>query len=111
MPSSNGKATEELLDSLKRTEEWFPTAAIQSNIIIKPCEAEGVSEGGIIIPDSVKERPSKGKVISMGEDLDNKPVKVGMIVHHVKGAGVEMEYQKEAYFIMRYSDCLCYDKL
>jgi chaperonin GroES len=88
----------------------FPIEALQSNIIIKPFEAEGKSDGGIIIPDSVKVRPSKGTVVSMGEDLKDKPIKVGTVVHHVKGAGIEVEYKKEPYFIMRFSDLLCYDK-
>jgi chaperonin GroES len=66
--------------------------------------------GGIIIPDSVKERPNKGEIVSLGEDLANKPIKVGMLVYHVKGAGMEVEYNDEKYYIMRYSDILCYDK-
>lgn len=107
MLETNGYAPQELLEEIL---ESFPIAALQSNIIIKPLEAEGKSEGGIIIPDSVKQRPSKGRVVSMGEDLKDKPIKVGTLVHHVKGAGVEVEYKKEAYFIMRYTDCLCYDK-
>src|ERR1700688_614686 len=109
MASSNGKATEEVLNVLVEDgymEEEFPIEALQSNIIIKPCAAEDVSEGGIIIPDSVKERPSKGRIVSLGEDLKDKPVKIGTLVHHVKGAGVEIEWKKESYFIMRYTDCL-----
>ena len=101
--SKNGKAKIE-------KEEEFPIEAMQSNIIIKPCEAESISEGGIVIPDSVKERPNKGWVVSLGEDLKEKPIKVGTLVYHVKGAGVEIEHNKVPHFIMRYSDLLCYDK-
>lgn len=109
--SMNGKATEDLLEILEKPKVVeFPSEALQSNVIIFPCKAEDVSVGGIIIPDSVKERPSKGTVVSLGEDLKDKPITIGTLVHHVKGAGVEMEYNKESYFIMRYSDLLCYDK-
>ena len=94
----------------KAVENDFPIGATQSNVIIKPCEAESISVGGIIIPDSVKERPNKGTVISMGEDLTNKPIKVGTLVYHVKGAGMEIQHNDISYFIMRYSDILCYDK-
>lgn len=107
MSTSNGQVLEEVFSM---TEDEFPTEALQSNVIIRPCEAEAVSEGGIIIPDSVKERPNKGWIVSMGEDLANKPIKVGTLIYHVKGAGVEIEYNKVPHFIMRYTDCLCYDK-
>lgn len=110
MSKNNGKATTELLEVLEKEEEKFPIEALQSYLIIKPCEAESKSEGGIIIPDSVKERPSKGYVVSLGEDLKDKPIKIGTLVHHVKGGGIEVEYNKESYFILRYTDCLAFDK-
>ena len=88
----------------------FPIEALQGNLIIKPCEADAISEGGIIIPDSVQERPNKGKVVSIGEDLKDKPIKVGSVVYHIKGAGTKVEYKKEDYFIIRYSDCLSKEK-
>jgi chaperonin GroES len=110
MLNKNGHAGSDVLEALDNMVDDFPIVALQSHIIIKPCEAESVSVGGIIIPDSVKERPNKGTVISMGEDLKDKPIKKGTLVYHVKGAGIEVEHNKEAYYIMRYSDLLCYDK-
>ena len=94
MSSNNGKATSELLEVLEKKEDKFPIEALQSNVIILPCNAEDISLGGIIIPDSVKERPNKGEVVSLGEDLKDKPIKIGTLVYHVKGAGVEVEYKK-----------------
>jgi len=109
MSRQNGQVlTDEIITG--EVEKEFPISALQNYVIIKPCEAESISIGGIIIPDSVKERPNKGTVVSLGEDLKDKPVKIGTLVYHVKGAGIEVEHNHEPYFIMRYSDLLCFDK-
>lgn len=103
--SKNGHTTKEAFVE----KEKCPIQAMQSNIIIKPCEAESISKGGIIIADSVKERPNKGWVVSLGEDLKDKPIKIGTLVYHVKGAGTEVEIDEVQHFIMRYTDCLCFE--
>jgi chaperonin GroES len=78
--------------------------AILDNVIIKPCESDNVSEGGIIVPDSFKERPSKAVVISAG--VKASQFKEGDIVFHVKSAGVEIEKDGERYFIIKGMDIL-----
>lgn len=88
------------------SDEKFPVEPLHGQVIIKPFAAETKTEGGLFIPDSVQQRPSKGVVMGKGEDLEEKPIQIGDAVFHVKGAGTEFEYQKEQYFLMRYSDCL-----
>ena len=108
MRSDNGILVAELQTKIDSNFDasTFPVEALQSNLIIKPAAPDDKSEGGIIIPDSVKERPSKGEVVSIGEDLKDKPIKVGMFVWHVKSAGTKFEHNKQEYYIMRYTDCL-----
>lgn len=76
-------------------------------VIVKPFPPDDVTEGGIIIPDSHKERMNKATVIAIGELLTEKKVKVGDAVFHIKGAGTLIEHDKEEYYIMKYNDLLC----
>lgn len=78
-------------------------------VLIKPFPAEEKTVGGIIVPDSVKERPSKGTVVAVGGGTPDKPMilKEGDVVIHVKGAGTEVEENGEILFLMRDTDCLC----
>lgn len=87
----------------------FPITPIHDKLIIKPVEADRVSEGGIIIPDSVQQRPNKATVVAAGEGLLDRPMKlkVGDIVFHVKQAGTKIEYEKEEYWIISDRDVLC----
>lgn len=86
----------------------FPIEPLHEKIVIKPFPAEEVSEGGIIIPDSVKERPNKATVVAVGGGLKDRPMalQVGDVVFHVKEAGIEVEHKKEQYFIVRDTDVL-----
>lgn len=76
-------------------------------VLVKPFPPDEKTEGGIIIPDSAKERMNKATVVALGELLENKKVKVGMSVFHIKGAGTLIEHNKEDYYIMKYGDLLC----
>lgn len=76
-------------------------------VIVKSFPPDDVTEGGIIIPDSVKERMNKATVMAMGELLTEKTVKVGDAVFHVKGAGTLIQHNKEDFYIMKYTDLLC----
>ncbi|MCD6125244.1 co-chaperone GroES [bacterium] len=81
-------------------------------ILVKPIEVE-VKKGGIIIPDTAKERPQQGEVIEVGEGRINDegkivPLKVkkGDKILFAKYAGTEIEIDDEEYLIMRESDVL-----
>ena len=84
-----------------------PIAGTQNRVVIEPSAAESKTASGIIIPDTAKEKPQKGKVVSIS-DLDekgNKPsVKVGDTVLYGKYAGTEVTVDGKEYLIMREAD-------
>jgi chaperonin GroES len=83
-------------------------------VLVKPNAAEEKSAGGIIIPDTAKEKPQRGKVIAVGKgkyaeqtgNLIPMNVKVGDTVLYGKYGGTEISLQGEDYLIMRGSDIL-----
>jgi len=86
---------------------------LQDRIIVKRLESEEKTKGGIIIPDSAKEKPMEGKVIAVGKGkLNDKgertapDVKAGDIVLFSKYAGTEVKIDGEAHLIMREDDIL-----
>jgi chaperonin GroES len=81
---------------------------LADRVLVKPASAEAKTIGGIIIPDSAKEKPLKGEVVAAGngtkdEDMILKP---GDKVLYGKYAGTEIEWDNEQYLIMRQSDVL-----
>ena len=81
---------------------------INDRVVVKPAEAETKTPGGIILPDTAKEKPQMGKVIAVGPGKDDNKmtVKKGDKVLYGKYAGQEMNYQGEDYLIMREDDIL-----
>lgn len=81
---------------------------LHEKVLVKPFPPETVTTGGIIVPDSVKERPSKGTVIAVGKGIPERPmhIKKGQVVFHVKHAGIELEVDGEKCYLMRDTDCL-----
>ena len=81
---------------------------LSDRVIIKPAEAEVKTAGGIIIPDSAKEKPLKGTVIATGNGTKDEEmlVKAGDTVLYGKYAGTELEADGEKYLMMRQSDIL-----
>ena len=79
---------------------------LADRVLISPAAAEEKTVGGIIIPDTVKEKPLQGSVIAVGEGKsDEKMVlKEGDKVLYVKYAGTEVQFEGEKYLIMRQSD-------
>ncbi|MCX7880797.1 MAG: co-chaperone GroES [Ignavibacteria bacterium] len=84
---------------------------LQDRVIVKPAPPEEVTKGGIIIPDTAKEKPMQGEVVAvgpgkMGEDgkLIPMTVKVGDRILYGKYSGTEVEINGEQYLIMRESD-------
>ncbi len=82
-------------------------------VVIKPSPKEEVSKGGIVLPDTVKEKPQEGEVIAVGpgkltDDGSRLPmdVAVGDIVIYSKYAGTEFKQDDEDVVIMRESDIL-----
>jgi chaperonin GroES len=86
---------------------------LQDRIIVKRVEEEEKTKGGIIIPDTAKEKPIEGKVIAVGngkvqEDGKVRPldVKAGDRVLFSKYAGTEIKIDGEEHLIMREEDIL-----
>ncbi len=81
---------------------------LSDRVLIEPAAAEEVTIGGIIIPDSAKEKPLKGKVIATGNGTKDEEmvVNVGDEVLYGKYAGTELEFDGKKYLMMRQSDIL-----
>lgn len=84
-----------------------------SRVVVEPIESEDVTPGGIVLPETAKEKPQKGKVLSVGPgDRDDKgnrismDVKVGDIVLFAKYAGTEIKVDGKKLLILRESDLL-----
>ena len=81
---------------------------LADRVLIKPAAAEEKTLGGIIIPDSAKEKPSKGEIVAVGNGTKDEEmvVKVGDNGLYGKYAGTEIELDGEKYLIMRQADVL-----
>ena len=86
---------------------------LDDRIVVEPMEAEEKTAGGIVLPDSAKEKPQKGKVVATGEgklldDGKRAPlsVKKGDIILYAKYGGTEIKVDGKELLIMRESDVL-----
>ncbi|MGB0839247.1 MAG: co-chaperone GroES [Chitinophagales bacterium] len=79
---------------------------LADRVLVKPAEAEQTTKGGIIIPDTAKEKPQKGEVVAVGPGKKDEPVtvKVGDVVLYGKYSGTEISVDGTDYLIMRESD-------
>lgn len=86
---------------------------MDDRVLIEVCEAEETTTGGIILPDTAREKPQRGKIISTGPgkllDSGNRgemDVKVGDEVFYGRYAGTEIEMDGEKYVVLRESEIL-----
>ena len=81
---------------------------LADRVLVVPAPAEEKTIGGIIIPDTAKEKPLKGEVVAVGSGTKDEEmvVKVGDTVLYGKYAGTELELEGNKYLIMRQSDIL-----
>ena len=81
---------------------------INDRVVLKPAKAEEKTAGGIIIPDTAKEKPQRGEIVAVGPGKDGNAmtVSVGDAVLYGKYAGQEMTYEGVDYLIMREDDIL-----
>jgi chaperonin GroES len=84
-----------------------------SRLVVEPIEEEEVTSGGIVLPETAKEKPQKGTVLAIGPgDRNDKgeripmDVKVGDKVLYAKYAGTEVKYNSKKLLILRESDVL-----
>ena len=86
---------------------------LQDRVIVRQSDAEEKTKSGIVLPDSAKEKPTKGKVIAVGPGkLDDKgkhmelAVRTGDTVYYGKYSGTEVEIDGDKLVILRESDLL-----
>lgn len=81
---------------------------LADRVLIEPAAAEEKTIGGIIIPDTAKEKPLQGKVVATGNGTKDEEmvVKESDTVLYGKYAGTELEYDGKKYLVMRQSDIL-----
>jgi chaperonin GroES len=84
---------------------------LADRVVVKPAEAEEKTKGGIILPDTAKEKPQQGEIIAVGPGkvsdsgaLVKMEVKVGDTILYGKYSGTEVTVDGEEYLIMRESD-------
>lgn len=81
---------------------------LADRVVIEPKEAETKTASGIYIPDTAKEKPQQGTVVSAGPGKKDEPmeVKVGDVVLYGKYAGTEVTVEDKKYLIVKQSDIL-----
>jgi chaperonin GroES len=84
---------------------------LADRVVVQPAEAEEKTKGGIILPDTAKEKPVEGTIVAAGPgkvsdtgELVKMTVKVGDKVLYGKYSGTEVTIDGEEYLIMRESD-------
>ena len=81
---------------------------LADRVLVEPMAAETKTASGIIIPDTAKEKPQKGKVIAVGKGKEDHKmtVKVGDMVLYGKYSGSELKFDGKDYLMMREDDIL-----
>lgn len=79
---------------------------LADRVVVEASPAESKTAGGIIIPDTAKEKPQRGTIIAVGTGKKDEPitVKVGDTVLYGKYSGTEIQIEGKEYLIMRESD-------
>jgi len=80
----------------------------EDRVLVEPAAAEEKTAGGIIIPDTAKEKPQRGTVVAVGPGKKDEPihVKAGDTIFYGKYSGTEIQINGKDYLIMRSSDIL-----
>ena len=81
---------------------------LADRVLVQPAAAEEKTIGGIIIPDSAKEKPLRGTVLAVGNGTKDEPMilKQGDQVLYGKYSGTELEFEGEKYLIIKQQDVL-----
>ena len=81
---------------------------LHDRVVVKPAAAEEKTAGGIIIPDTAKEKPQRGEVVAAGPGKKDEPVtvKAGDTVLYGKYSGTEINVEGQDFLIMRESEIL-----
>jgi chaperonin GroES len=79
---------------------------LHDRVIVKPAEKAEKTAGGIIIPDTVQDKPQQGEVVAVGSGRKDEPltVKVGDLVLFGKYGGTEIELDGDKFLLLKESD-------
>lgn len=79
-------------------------------VLVKPCMADEITEGGLFIPSNAQERSSKAEVVKVGKGTSKitMEAKIGDLVFHIKGAGEPVVFNNEIHYLIRQNDILSY---
>lgn len=79
---------------------------LADRVLIEPAPAETKTVGGIIIPDTAKEKPLQGTIVAVGQGTKDEEMilKEGDVVLYGKYAGTELELEGKKYLVMRQND-------
>ncbi len=78
---------------------------LQEYVLLEMAEQEEKTQGGIIIPDTAKEKPQYGKVVAIG-NIENPGISIGDYVYFKKFSGTEIEYEGKDLLFVQYADLL-----
>jgi chaperonin GroES len=83
---------------------------IRDLVLVKPFMADEITEGGLYIPESARERSCKAQVVKVGNGTAKVKMeaKEGDVVFHIKGAGEPFVIDGEYYYLIRQNDILSY---
>ena len=83
---------------------------IRDYVLVKPCEPDTMTEGGLFIPTSAMGRSSKAIVVAAGNGTAEikMEAKKGDMIFHIKGAGDEFIIDGESHYLIRQMDILSY---
>jgi len=83
---------------------------VRDFVLVKPFMAEGVTEGGLFIPENYRERSCKAKVVSTGRGTAKVKIeaKKDDVIFHIKGAGEVFIIDGESHYLIRHMDILSY---
>jgi len=91
----------------------IPLKPLGNRLVVEPIETEEITAGGIVLPETAKEKPQRGKVLAVGpgernDKGDRVPldVSVGDTVLYAKYGGTEIKLDGKKYLILRESDLL-----
>jgi chaperonin GroES len=101
------------LNERRRVEMAFKLQPLADRLVVRPIEREEVTKGGIVLPDTAKEKPQEGEVLAIGPGRLSEDgtriamdVKVGDRVIYAKYGGTEIRVDNEELIILRESDIL-----
>lgn len=86
----------------------FNVKPTQGYVLIEPLEKEAKTAGGIYLPDNAGEKPQKGTVLAVGDDLKDfkKPCKQKDVVYYKKWGGNEIKKDGKEYLLVKFEDVL-----